>query len=233
MDFKKYFDEIEREVRKIFENNAKLEIDRKKDNTFVTNIDLEIDKVIKQISKKYFQFNYYSEETIPREFSFPLLIVDPIDGTKGLIENNGEYCVSVAFVSEENNWGWLYYPSESYSVFSEEDKTQLEETESGYGLVSRSDYKKGLFKESSLIRPMGSIAKKLGYLSEGKCKFVFSKTPKNIWDIAAGTILCERKNLFLYGKNGRIKNYQEYYEGPLLWCSENDYEELWDAMNEL
>jgi len=234
MDFQKYFDELIKEVRKIFDNNKKLRVETKEDNTFVTNIDIEIDKAIKNISSKYFNFYYYSEETSPREFKLPVLVVDPIDGTKGLVDDNGEYCVSVAYLSNESSWGWLYYPSENRAVFSESDVSDDENvTNINFGLVSRSDFSKGLFKESSLIKPMGSIAKKLGYLSEGKCRFVFSKTPKNIWDIAAGTVLCERKNLFLYGKNGRIKDYLEHYQGPLLWCSESDYEELWEKMNEL
>ena len=58
--------------------------------------------------------------------------------------------------------------------------------------VSRSDIKRGYyvaFESFMEIRPCGSIAYKLARLAAGKADSVFSLTPKNEWDVAAGVIL--------------------------------------------
>jgi myo-inositol-1(or 4)-monophosphatase len=58
--------------------------------------------------------------------------------------------------------------------------------------ASRSDMEKGRFTafEPHLeIRPCGSIAFKLARLAAGAADSVFSLTPKNEWDIAAGVML--------------------------------------------
>ena len=60
--------------------------------------------------------------------------------------------------------------------------------------ASRSDLRKGCFAafESAMeIRPCGSIAYKLARLAAGCSDAVFSLTPKNEWDIAAGVLLVE------------------------------------------
>tara|TARA_R110002072_G_scaffold288917_1_gene455527 strand:+ start:209273 stop:209971 length:699 start_codon:yes stop_codon:yes gene_type:complete len=231
MNHLKFIKELKIEIDRIFVNNLESNnVEIKKDKSFVTKIDLEIDKAVKTIAKKYLDFNYYSEESSERDFLKPLLIVDPIDGTKGLVKQNGEYCVSVGYWAEDS-WGWLYYPDEKIEIHSNDSTENIHEHT--HGLVSRSDYERGLFADETLeMVPMGSIAKKLGYLAQGKCRFVYSKTNKNVWDIFAGTVICQRKGLYLYNKNGKINSYKKYYEGPLLWCTEKDFDELRELINE-
>ena len=77
--------------------------------------------------------------------------------------------------------------------------------------MSRTEWDKGFFKSEELeksicIAPKGSIALKLGYLASGSCEFVVSKQPKNIWDIAAGTILCKERGIELLSEKTVRKN---------------------------
>jgi myo-inositol-1(or 4)-monophosphatase len=60
-------------------------------------------------------------------------------------------------------------------------------------LASRSETKRGEWQQflngGYNIRPMGSVAYKLGLVAAGKADITFTLTPKNEWDVAAGTAL--------------------------------------------
>jgi len=62
-------------------------------------------------------------------------------------------------------------------------------------LASRSEVKRGEWKpfESAEfnIRPMGSVAYKLGLVAAGRADLTFTLVPKNEWDVAAGAALVE------------------------------------------
>ena len=87
--------------------------------------------------------------------------------------------------------------------------------------------------ENCIFIPKGSIAFKLGLLAVNAFDFVFSYRSKNIWDIAAGTLLCQRQGIRLYQKGHEIKNLcKPKYEGPLLWCRDKDYKFLAKKLEE-
>jgi len=60
-------------------------------------------------------------------------------------------------------------------------------------LASRSEVKRGEWQQfmggEYQIRPMGSVAYKLGLVSAGLADVTFTLTPKNEWDVAAGAAL--------------------------------------------
>ena len=99
-----------------------------------------------------------------------------------------------------------------------------------YGEVSHSEWDRGLYNlfesEKFSIKPKGSIAYKLGLLSAGKSDFVISMTPKNIWDIAGGTLLCQRSNIKFYSEGKEVLEVKQNYLPPLIWCHEEIFEEL-------
>jgi myo-inositol-1(or 4)-monophosphatase len=89
-------------------------------------------------------------------------------------------------------------------------------------LVSRSEWDSKIFStkagEFDLI-PRGSIAFKLALLASGAADFVVSLRPKNIWDIAAGTMLCHQRGIQLWSADTRLAELsQETYSAPLIWC---------------
>jgi myo-inositol-1(or 4)-monophosphatase len=99
------------------------------------------------------------------------------------------------------------------------------------GMVSRSEYHKGLFsnlKNKKIhLFPRGSIAFKLGLLASSACDFIVSKNPKNVWDIAAGTILVNQRGYHFFEDGKRVEKLdKERYHGLLLWCKDEHLDEL-------
>jgi myo-inositol-1(or 4)-monophosphatase len=201
---------------------------RKEDNTIVTEIDIFISNIIKSELSDLSEFCFFSEEDY-ETLSFPSIILDPIDGTKELVQGYPECCLSLAIMEENNldkGWGWIFNPFTGFEISTDDDffgalnfnKDPL------VGFVSRSEWSKGLFNKekertSMSLIPRGSIAYKLGLLASGACDFVVTKKPKNIWDVAAGSILCQKRGFNFYQNGIEISSFSETrLEGPLYWC---------------
>ncbi len=207
-----------------FKDNLKME--RKEDKSVVTEIDLFISKLIEEkVAKKiYPNFTFYSEENFD-QLTFPAIIVDPIDGTKELTQAIPECALSLAIITNEQSYAWIYNPFTGFELSS--DSTFFPPLSSFpgklTGAISRSEWKKELFKnynsELVTLYPKGSIAYKLGLLSAGAFDFIVSKYPKNIWDIAAGTILAQSRGFSLFEGEVEIEALtKKEYRPPLIWC---------------
>lgn len=223
-----------------------LQVDRKADNSIVTQIDLLVSDLVKASLEGEFgdKFNFYSEED-HGAFKYPMSILDPIDGTIELVEGNGECALSLAIMESEiiscsKNWGWIYNPFTSMDLTSSDKRPHSTKAKKGdhrlLGLVSNSEWKKGLYSNSSNncvsqqyinLHPVGSIANKLGLLSIKSCDFVVTLVKKNVWDIAAGTIIANRMGFYLWDKYGKVEKLdREIFEAPLLWAREEDVENI-------
>jgi len=215
-------------LERICQEHTPESIKYKYDNSPVTSLDLAISDYFEQIAKSDFpSFTFYSEEKFS-EFKFPLMALDPLDGTREFIAGRPEWAVSLGLCVDDsfNGQGWIFNPmtGEEFSTASLRpfiNKPNL------CGEVSRSEWESGLFTETqNLVRPMGSIAYKLGRLCAGKNDFVVSLRPKNIWDIAAGTILCKKAGYKFYSQGKEVMKVEKHYLPPLLWCHESLYPEL-------
>ncbi len=214
-----------------------LEIQRKSDSSIVTRVDKEISDFAHGALKFLIDdagFYFFSEED-QQSFNFPCIILDPIDGTRELSQGLGECVVSLAVMSSTSEgFAWLFNPFTGFelSTASEFVVPASYNSEKLFGYVSRGDAKEGRFDglENSTeisFAPRGSIAFKLGLLSSGACDFVFSKTPKNVWDIAAGTLLCWQRGYQLFQNGKEIKAMDQLmFEGELLWCRKENLEKL-------
>jgi len=218
-----------------------LQISQKSDSSIVTLVDTEIsdfihDELISLVERHGFHF--FSEED-QKSFGFPSIILDPIDGTRELAVGLGECVVSLALMDgPSSGQAWIYNPFTGFEMCTGlpfvNPVTYNEQRLFGY--VSRSDLKKGLLSHLEAvngihIEPRGSIAFKLALLASGACDFVYSKTPKNVWDVAAGTLLCWERGLKLYQGDGELKSLNtEKLEGELIWCREKDFERLRNSL---
>lgn len=130
-------------------------------------------------------------------------IVDPIDGTKEFVAGLPEFAVSVA-LSENGRLvaAALLNPAENVLIIGgrglgvrRDGKPVRAERQTGERLeilASRTEVGRGEFKAfetRATIRPVGSIAWKLGMIACGDGDATFSLGPKNEWDIAAGVFL--------------------------------------------
>jgi myo-inositol-1(or 4)-monophosphatase len=218
-----------------------LQIERKSDFTIVTRIDKEVSEFVQREMNELIEnsnFHFFSEEN-KVSFGFPSIILDPIDGTRELSKGLGECVVSMALMkSPREGFAWLFNPFTGFEIFTSEDivsPVSFNEKRL-FGYVSRTDFSKGILdhikgSEDIFLEPRGSIAFKIGLLASGACDFVYSRTPKNIWDIAAGTLLCWQRGLKLYQDGIEVKELSsQRVDGELIWCREKDIKRLYDSL---
>jgi len=220
-----------------FLNN--LQVQKKSDHSRVTVIDFKISEIIKKhiMSLPQFKkFTFFCEEEY-EELKFPAVIVDPVDGTNELIKGLPECAISVGIFPDNgfsNGFGWIFNPFTGFEICSEDIFQKAPNSHDGvlFGLISRSEIDKGLFKDvdqkNIIIAPKGSIANKLGLMAAGACDFIISKKPKSIWDVAGGTILTHAAGyrFFVDGKE-IVQLNQNEYQPPLCWCkSKEEYDKL-------
>lgn len=229
--FEKLKIEIINYIRPYYTGEKKSHTNLKDDGSEVTCIDLGLSDLIENFFSKipkFAHYNYYSEEK-HQSLLFPAIIVDPIDGTKGLTKGLDECSVSIAImnsaeIADRENHAFLYNPFSGLCLNTADEFIQPPNIIDGFycGLISRSEFSKGMFPilkfPDFILTPKGSIALKLALLAAGGCNFVVTKRKKMIWDIAAGTILCHRRNIILRNDTKEIKYLnQKLMKGPLFW----------------
>jgi myo-inositol-1(or 4)-monophosphatase len=220
------------EIQHLVDLHGQAEVQHKGDGSPVTALDLALSELIEDIcSRELSDFTFYSEEKFS-DWSFPLMALDPLDGTREFIAGRPEWAISVGlflndyFVGE----GWIYNPLTN-ELFSEQSiRNPVLHKDLYRGEVSRAEWETGLFNIETPTKfhliPMGSIAYKLGKLSAGLSDFVISKKPKNIWDIAGGTVLCRQAGYSFYSQGQLVTKVKPYYDAPLIWCHESLFPEL-------
>ena len=214
-----------------------LGVSKKSDQSIVTLVDQEVsDLVHSRLGKLIEQegYHFFSEED-QKSFGFPSIILDPIDGTRELAQGLGECVVSLALMETSNKgFAWIMNPFTGFEIGSNSSFVPpvIYNTKNLFGYVSKGDMKKGLLDhvidvDGINIASRGSIAFKLALLASGACDFVYSKTPKNVWDIAAGTILCWERGYKLYQGDVEIDALDKArVDGELIWCREESIDFL-------
>lgn len=233
----KFMHDLTPDIHRIHQDHLSPEISIKKDLSAVTSLDLALtDFIEERFLVKHPEVTFYSEEKYSN-WDFPMLSLDPLDGTKEFILGRPEWAVSVAFLPKDS-WsgeGWIYNPV-TREEFSKAASIPFEKKVSYSGEVSHSEWEAGKYPEpvvgAFVVRPVGSIAYKLGRLSAGKSDFVVSLNPKNIWDIAAGTLLCQEAGMKFYSEGHEVKDVKKLYLPPLIWCHEELFSELSSAFGQ-
>lgn len=202
------------------------------DGTPVTALDLALSQLLEKMSEKHYpELTFYSEENYG-DWKFPMVAIDPLDGTREYIRNRPEWAVSIGLFETQKfiGQGWVYNPLTKELFSSEISSVDFVDKPQYYGEVSHSEWDKGfyqLFKsEKFILKPLGSIAYKLGRLAAGKVDFVVSLAPKNIWDIAGGTLLCHQSKMKFYSQGKEVTEVKPLYLPPLIWCHEELFAEL-------
>jgi len=119
---------ISEELIKIFKSTKKffvnfdstdLKVSYKKDNSPLTILDTEVDQFIRKELKKINQdFALISEETSQQQTNSEYAwIIDPIDGTKELINGSDEFTLNIALINNQKPiLGAIYQPMKD-SIF--------------------------------------------------------------------------------------------------------------------
>jgi myo-inositol-1(or 4)-monophosphatase len=200
--------------------SGEVEAEHKQGGDPVTDADRMVDRLL----KKYLPENndgWLSEETrddLSRLEKKAVWIVDPLDGTREFVKGIPEWVVSIAYVVEGHavaggmcnpDTGERFLGAAGHGVFYNGHKARMSEKTSLEGALvpaSRSEVRRGeweKFEKSPIkIKPMGSVAYKLGLLSAGQVDANWTLVPKHEWDVAAGVALVEAAGGFARLKNG-------------------------------
>ena len=175
----------------------------------VTEADRAVDEVLRRMLLRDDE-GWLSEETVDdftRLGKHRVWVVDPLDGTREFVQGIPEFCVSIAMV--ENGIpvaGGICNPATDELILGSRDTgvtyngnasepSQRKDLHGALVLASRSEVKRGEWKQFESaefnIRPMGSVAYKLGLVASGRADLTFTLVPKNEWDVAAGAALVE------------------------------------------
>ena len=194
----------------------------------VTTADHEANQVIKDILfKDTITYGWLSEETVDSKKRLKkdyIWVIDPIDGTKEFIEGVPQFSISIALTYKGDPViGVIYNPAtkEMFSsckdmgtFYNQEPVKCLQSNSELTALVSRSEVKRGLWENYTRnfkkLKPVGSVAYKLGLVGAGKADIFITLRPKNEWDICAGHCIINESGgmlVDLYGKS--IKYNQE------------------------
>jgi myo-inositol-1(or 4)-monophosphatase len=140
-------------------------------------------------------------------------VVDPLDGTREFVQGIPEFCVSIGFVEEGRAVaGGICNPATNETIVGAigcgvryngrpTHASQRANLKGSLILASRSEVKRGEWNQFQTsdytVRPMGSVAYKLGLVAAGLADITFTLTPKHEWDVAAGAALVESAGGFV------------------------------------
>ena len=186
------------------------------------------DKLKKILLREFPDYGWFSEETLdsPERLEKEYVwIIDPLDGTKEFIEGVPHFVVSVALVkNKEPVIGVLYNPIKDELFTAEKGKgaflngkriycSSKDNVNDMIILNSRSESRRGLWKPYCKhfmeLRPIGSVAYKLGLTAAGKADIFASLRPKNEWDICAGNCIINEAGGKLIDLSGNPRLYNQ------------------------
>lgn len=182
-------------------------VSRAKNGDPVTSLDREINQLIRNTlpAQNEAWLSEESRDDLVRLQCRRVWVVDPIDGTKELVEGIPEWSVSIGLVEERRVVaGGVLNPSTG-EMFLGSAETGLKVSQlgsSGAGfetknnaciLVSRREYGEGKWRSHEecpvRVKPMGSIAYRLARVAAGYAGATCTFEPRNEWDVAAGVAL--------------------------------------------
>jgi len=181
----------------------------------VTEADRAVDAVMRQNLLREGE-GWLSEESaddVSRLSKSRVWVVDPLDGTREFVQGIPEFCVSIGFVEDGRPVaGGICNPATNERIIGAIDcgvlyngkpaqPSQRKTLKGSLILASRSEVKRGEWQQFQSgeyqIRPMGSVAYKLGLVAAGVADITFTLTPKNEWDVAAGAALVASAGAFV------------------------------------
>lgn len=214
----KGFDELEKLIKStreiILNDEARKSITVKGKADFVTQVDTSVQKYLKdKLLKMYPDIQFMGEEGEKEkiDFSKPVWILDPIDGTTNLIHDFKMSAVSLGLVDNgEAVKGIIYNPFHDEFFCGEKGKgaflngekihvTDAPTLEQSLIAVGTSPYNKEmadknfeiikeLYIKSEDIRRTGSCAMDMAYVACGRIDGFFERNLKP-WDYAAGCVI--------------------------------------------
>ncbi|HBO22240.1 MULTISPECIES: 3'(2'),5'-bisphosphate nucleotidase CysQ [unclassified Providencia] len=194
-------------IMKIYNAPEPLQVERKSDDSPVTDADIAAHKIIEAgLARIAPDIPQLSEEDPPewsvRQNWQRYWLIDPLDGTKEFINRNGDFTVNIALI--ENGvpvMGVVYAPAKELLYYAQDDQAWKEEggkklpihvydAKPPVIVISRSHQDSELMDyltqmgEHTTVEIGSSL--KFCLVAEGKAQLYPRFGPTNIWDTAAG-----------------------------------------------
>lgn len=194
----------------------------------VTEADLAVDAALKeQLIGARPDYGWLSEESdggadrlqAPRTW-----VIDPIDGTKGFVDGNHEWVISVALVEAGRpvaavvanpNTGQFVDAVKGGGTRLEGEPAKVSRVSSLPGAKlgsSRNEQRRQLWQHlfpEAAIEVVDAIAYKLALVAIGALDGVIALRPKSDWDIAAGDLLITEAGGMMTDANGETMVYNQ------------------------
>ena len=204
--------------------NLKNKTIQKSDNSFVSEGDLLVQKLIAdEIKKKYNNYYFISEENDHKEKwkkYNDFIVLDPIDGTENFISGMKEWGVGISiFKNKEHNESMIFLPDMNITLKSG-DKVSKNKSRI-IGMSSRY-FKKGLkpCDNNFEYRALGCSMINMYYVITGSFKSYVDTNGGFIWDILPGLNLALENNCEVYVEgekyNGQFLSPDKRYKLEIL-----------------
>ena len=197
------------------------EVQTKSDRSPVTTVDHEVNRILHEMQRREFpQDGWLSEESpddCARLTHARVWIVDPIDGTKALVNRIPEFCISAALVERgapvvaailNPSTDELFTAVRGGGLFANGARVTLSLPHEFDPVIMvstwefRSD-RWSTLAETTRCRPMYSIANALALVAAGRVQAAFTIEPENEWDVAAGVLLIEESGGAISDTDGK------------------------------
>ena len=228
----RFFISLCNEITKKVNRYKKIQVKNKNSKDFdpVTNLDRLIEKYIRfRIGKSFPDHKIVGEEFDDKKTKSDYTwVIDPIDGTTNFLHGIPHFCISVAFMSDQEIIsGVIYDPIKNEIFYAEKNlgafynnqrirvskKNNLDDCLFGSNIS-------GIIKDEINLRISGSAALDLAYVASGRLDG-FYQNKLNIWDIAAGIIIIsEAGGITSQIDTKKIKNHK------IIAASETIYKDL-------
>lgn len=185
------------------------DVQTKSDRSPVTTVDHEVNRILHEMQRREFpQDGWLSEESPDdpaRLTNRRVWIVDPIDGTKALVNRVPEFCISAALIEQGSpvvaaifnpSTDELFTAVRGDGLFVNGTRITPSPTHGFDPVIMvnawefRTDRWSTLAKTAQ-CRPMYSIAHALALVAAGRVQAALTIEPQNEWDLAAGVLLIE------------------------------------------
>ena len=194
------------------------EVQTKPDRSPVTTVDHEVNRILYEMQRREFpQDGWLSEESPddPARLTHQRVwIVDPIDGTKALINRLPEFTISAALIERgipivgailNPSTDELFTAVRGGGLYLNGSRVTLAPPRDFNAVIMISGKDFGTDRWSTLgdttrCRPIYSIANAMALVAAGRVRAAFTVEPMNEWDLAAGVLLTPASLATLRGK---------------------------------
>jgi len=185
------------------------EVQTKPDRSPVTTVDHEVNRILHAMQRREFPGDAWLSEESPddqaRLTHARVWIVDPIDGTKALVNRVPEFCISAALVERgvpvvaailNPSTDELFTAVRGGGLFLNGACVIPSHPHDVNPVILVNAWELRIDRWSALAkttrcRPMYSIANALALVAAGRVQAALTIEPENEWDLAAGVLLIE------------------------------------------